>query len=189
MLSVPPLALVWAVFGGPAGGAVGNILGSVVDGVFNQSAADTASDKARENRSTAYQATVKDMKAAGLNPILAYSQGATATSSVPQSAPMNMGGAVQSAMQLRAQESQIANTVAQTHLTQATAAKTVQEARLAKVNANTAAALGYDPRGLSTLGTAASAAKSLYEAGDRFIKNRPPDDPKSWADIIRDKFK
>ena len=47
---------------------------------FNQSEASAARAWAREMRQTAFQDTVADLKSAGLNPALAYSQGATGIS-------------------------------------------------------------------------------------------------------------
>jgi hypothetical protein len=63
--------------GGPAGAAVGAGIGSGVD--TNQAIADRADSSnawSAAQYASRYQTTVKDMEAAGLNPMLAYSQGA-----------------------------------------------------------------------------------------------------------------
>lgn len=77
--------------GAAAGGAgVTAFLQSLADYGMQQLTANRNKKEARRARahqiymrSTAYQATMKDMKEAGLNPILAYSQGATGAGSSP----------------------------------------------------------------------------------------------------------
>lgn len=89
--------------GGPAGAAIGSGLGSALDGSMEQDAANrynsaeavSAYHRSREARQTAYQDTMGDMKAAGLNPMLAFSRGPTnMTGMAAASYPTGAGGAV-----------------------------------------------------------------------------------------------
>lgn len=59
------------------GSAIGNIGGTLYSGHQSRRAARKQRKFIRNMRSTAYQATMEDMRQAGLNPILAYQQGAT----------------------------------------------------------------------------------------------------------------
>ena len=72
---------------GPVGGAVGGALGGAFDnkGARDDAQATNAQSYAqnREMRQTAYQDTVGDLKSAGLNPMMAYSQGATQGQAAP----------------------------------------------------------------------------------------------------------
>lgn len=75
-----------------------SLLGGLVNNLFAGSRQNEAQDFAREqaataqanfrtNRQTAYQDTMGDMRAAGLNPILAYQRGATAGTMSPTPSP------------------------------------------------------------------------------------------------------
>jgi hypothetical protein len=62
-------------FGGPAGAAVGAQIGGGIDtNAQNRNSAEQAQTFSAQQYATRYQTQVADMKAAGLNPMLAYSQ-------------------------------------------------------------------------------------------------------------------
>lgn len=77
-----------------------------IDRLFQSGEAKKAYARQRELRQSAYQDTVKDLKAAGLNPLLAVQQGATSASSAPQAsgsvAQSGSGGVSSSAYRSRA---------------------------------------------------------------------------------------
>lgn len=112
---------------------------------FNADQAQKNRDFQTESRANQYQVAVKDMEAAGLNPMLAYSQGgagnlsgATASSA---SAP-NLGNAQAAGMQSAQQAAQISATMAQTDniaaQTELTKAQTdTERGRPANVGADT----------------------------------------------------
>lgn len=143
----------------PAGIAA---VGSVISSIFAKKGQDAANAanrlEAQRNRDfqermsgTAYQRAVKDMQAAGLNPALAYGQGGASAPSGSTAASQENAWAVPAANM-----SILAQTLANTQLTTAQAAKARAEAGVAGVEAR------YRPRVLdSEIGLrAASAAQA-----------------------------
>jgi len=66
----------------------GDIFGSLVSAYSNHREAEMNRDWQENQRATAYQTTVKDLTAAGLSPMLAYSKGPTSGGSGATAAPM-----------------------------------------------------------------------------------------------------
>lgn len=141
---------------GAAAGALGGGLmgGEAADGVsetnklnsaeaqrqrdFNAAEAEKSRNWQEYMRSNQYQTAITDMKAAGLNPMLAYSQGGAGTpngatasaASLPQ-----ISNKTQAALNASAQAAQVANTLA---LTKKTDAETnVAEAQAENIRAST----------------------------------------------------
>lgn len=128
--------------GGPVVSAVGNIVGDV----FSQS-------NARDAFQSRYQDTVKDMRAAGLNPALAYGQGG----GNPQTMSYGDWGssaasAAQALAQANATRAQTEKTKQETEVLKASAANLVERSGLINANLtssghlidNTAALRGFE---------------------------------------------
>jgi len=138
-------------FGGTIGGAIDQFAGPILGYAGQQDANSANAAQAQSNRdfqermsSTAYQRAVQDMKAAGLNPMLAYSQGGASSPGGAQAVMGNAGAAATSSYQQYQQGSTAGSQIdlnvasageagARTNLAQKTADKTVQEV----INLNT----------------------------------------------------
>lgn len=122
---------VGTALGGSLGGMVGGFIGQQQTNAANVAAADRQMAFQERMSGTSYQRAVADMKAAGLNPMLAYSQGGAAT---PGGAMPQVGNSFASGMSSAAQAmqtiqgvQQIQQSEAQTALITAQARKTAAE--------------------------------------------------------------
>lgn len=113
------------------GGAFGDIFSSAISAYSNHREAEQNRDWQELQRKTAYQDTVKDLTAAGLSPMLAYSKGPTSGGSGATAAPMQP---------LKLGETEQRSTQSELQREQANVAKTtseVNEASAEKLRAET----------------------------------------------------
>lgn len=137
----------FSAIGGLFGGK-GGIIGEIADGLLGRDDAQDANrdnmNNARQMRQTAYQDTVLDLQAAGLNPMLAYSNGPTSGAMPPmqnkglQGAQTMQASSAASlaATQKEKTEAETSNVEAQTRLLEVQRLKT--EAEIPQITTSTA---------------------------------------------------
>lgn len=90
--------------GGAVGNIVGSVAGSAVSGIFNSREAEKNRDFQEEMSNTSYQRAVQDMRAAGINPILAAKLGGASTPAGALAKWPDFGTSVNSAISATAAE-------------------------------------------------------------------------------------
>lgn len=125
----------WGSLASQAIPAVAGWYGQKATNSAQVAAAREQMDFQNQQSSTSYQRGIADMKAAGLNPMLAYSQGGASSGGGAQATIGNeMGAGMASAQQVAMTRAQLEQLNAQTGLTDATADKTRQDEKLSRAD-------------------------------------------------------
>jgi hypothetical protein len=115
-------------------GSIGDVFGSAISAYSNHREAEMNRDWQENQRATAYQTTVRDLQAAGLSPMLAYSKGPTSGGSGATAAPMQplkLGETEQRTTSSDLSRAQVDVAKTQEQVNIASARKTAAEADLA----------------------------------------------------------
>lgn len=168
-----------------AGSLLGSIPSSIVGSVISGGASllgglnqqSAAADQVAQQESfqeqerlSAYPDTVKSLEAAGLNPVLAATQGPLGTPSGAMFNPQNiLGGAATSAMQGYQMQAQLENTKSQASLNTSTADKTANDALISGYDADYKGMLAA--RAFDTQASSAKSVADMQGAQADFIAN------------------
>lgn len=169
-----------------------DIAGNLYDRSQNRADAATAWERSMYASNTSYQRGVADLRAAGLNPILAYSQGGASTPTAQTAASTSTGNIGSRSISNAATLAGIANTQQSTRTSAAQERATSESAENTRLTNEGLRAL---PPHIRALGNMANNTGSSLVAGAHYLKpylNRLPsvpssDDKARWnANIARD---
>lgn len=163
-------------FFGPWGSAIGGLAGGLMGLIGGSSANRAAEERAREQMAfqermdnTKYQRQVADLKAAGLNPMLAYTHGPSSAPSGAMAPVQNVGASAAEGM---SRGSATALMAAEVRLKEAQTA--TESARAANINENTllmSTQHGVGPAQVSHLGASAAQLGAQTRMTEEQIKN------------------
>lgn len=152
-------------------GVGGDLLGGFFSDERAEGAASTAWQRNMDASNTSYQRAVADMRAAGLNPILAYSQGGASTPTAQVAKTTDFSHSGTKAVHNALTTSQVANTQQSTRTAAAQERATLEAAEQTRLNNQGLRALPPEYRALATMGSSTGAGVA---AGAHALKTAAP---------------